>query len=61
MREGALWDKGLSYIISSFNFFLLWPKFDVSEPILMKTGSKVSIHMQKLEGQTWPKSKEVYG
>ena len=25
----------------------------------MKTGSKTTIHMQKLEGQTWPKSKEV--
>ena len=27
----------------------------------MKIGSKVSIHMLKLTGQTWPQSKEIYG
>ena len=54
----ALWDKGISYIISSFYFLTL---AKVSELILMKTGIKVSIYMQELEGKTWPKSKEVYG
>ena len=56
----ALWDKGVSYTISSFKFFDFGLS-EVSELILMKTGITVSFYMQELEGKTWPKSKEVYG
>ena len=37
----APWDKGLYYFKSQI--FGRWPKFEVSEPILMEVGSKVSI------------------
>ena len=39
-----MWDKRLSYIVSKFQNFLLWLKFEASELILMKTGNIASIY-----------------